>query len=72
MDEATPTTLEKIQAAVARYGWTATQEADCVAVKNKKAQTVARVKDGQVEQVFSGKQNLCGALAKREILAAIK
>ena len=64
--------IDNIQAAVSKYSFTAESQEDHVVVKNKKGQIVARVQDGKVEQVYAGSKNLCGALVRNDIVAALE
>ena len=64
--------LEKIQAAVSKYSFTAESQGEIVIVKNKKGQLAARVRNGQVEPCYSGKKNNCGSLVRNDIVAALQ
>jgi len=71
---ATMTKLEKIQAAIAKFpSFSAEQDsADLIVVRNKKGQISAKITGEKVEQVKAGRQNLCGALVRNAIAAAIQ
>ena len=64
--------ISQIQAAVAQFGFTASVASnEMVIIRNKKAQIVASVTDSGVEQKYAGAKNLCGALVRNAIKAAI-
>jgi hypothetical protein len=63
-------TSEKIKAAVEKFGFSAFESEDgTVVIRNKKGQIAAVVKDGEVEQKYQGRKNLCGALVRNAIVA---
>ena len=65
--------LTKIQAAVEQFGFTAEmQGTNAVLVRNSKKVVCATVTDSGVEQKFAGAKNLCGALVRNAIVAALK
>jgi hypothetical protein len=63
--------IEKIQAAISKYSFSAELQGNVVLIKNKKGQLAARVQDGKVERLFAGNQALCGALVRNDIVAAL-
>ena len=63
--------VEAIKTAVAKFSFTADGSADQVIVKNKKGQIAAVVTAAGVEQKKQGQQNLCGALVRDAIKAAM-
>jgi len=68
------TTLEKVQGAVAQFGFTASStspEADVVNVRNRKNEICATVQNKEVVQKYAGAKNLCGALVRNAIKNAL-
>ena len=64
--------IAKIQESVNQFGFTATVASnDLVLVKNKKGLICANVTAAGVEQKYAGAKNLCGALVRNAINAAI-
>lgn len=65
--------ISKIQEAVAQFGFSAAVASnDLVVVRNKKGQVCANATSRGVEQKYSGAKNLCGALVRNAINAAIQ
>ena len=63
--------VEAIKTAVAKFSFTADGTSEKVIVKNKKGQIAAVVTPAGVEQKKLGQQNLCGALVRDSIKAAM-
>jgi hypothetical protein len=64
--------LTNVQQAVAKFSFTASQvDASTIHVFNKKRQLAAIVKGNTVTQQRRGSQNLCGALVRDAIKAAL-
>ena len=67
------TTIEKIQAAVKKYSFTAEDQEDgTILVKNNKREHAAHVKAGEVIQLYKGSKNKCGSLVRNDIRAALE
>ena len=65
------TTLVKVQNAVAKFDFTATENEKGIAVYNKKGVLAATVINGKVEQKYQGSKNLCGSLVRDAIKSAL-
>jgi hypothetical protein len=65
--------LSKIQQAVSQFGFSAVAASnDLVVVRTNKGLDCANVTAAGVEQKYAGKKNLCGALVRNAINAAIQ
>lgn len=65
--------ISKIQEAVSQFGFSASIASnDLVVIRNKKGQVAASVSENGVEQKYCGSKNLCGALVRNAINAAIR
>lgn len=63
--------IEAIKAAVAKFGFTADGTVDQMIVKNKKGQVAAVVTPAGIDRKKLGMQQLCGALVRDAIKAAM-
>ena len=64
--------ISKVQEAISQFGFTATVASnDLIIVRTKKGLHCANVTANGVEQKYAGQKNLCGALARNAINAAL-